>query len=342
MNFITKSLIFFAIICLTNFGNCEEISDLVDFSCKTTSDCSEFAKAFQNTTCINQECKCYNQNFEEVRCEPPPESFYNNIIGGGCPCTQQNSECNTKTQICYCEKGYQATQDKRRCIKKSVLLGEACEDDSQCIYQEKFSECSLKEKKCMCQKDFIEFNKGCISVVNLEEHCESNDQCNKKTNHSICALKKCACNTDYVANLEKTKCLPGVGHDGICSEDNQCKLVLGVGSICDSGLCSCDIKHKLLETKSKTDGKVHYTCEKEIRYGDYCYEHTDCYTFKDNSGEQSMECFHGECACRPDFTLKNGTFCVASGAHTIGNIQFASILIGISCLLISIFWKDSA
>lgn len=300
-----KYLFIILFISNINYGFCDLKDSLLDISCQTNLDCEQYKLPQHNVTCLDYECICNDLNGMKIECLPNPMvSAVNNIIGGPCPCNQPHSVCEEDKReggVCLCIDGYITTFDKRRCIKKLLNLGEICEEDTQCIQQEKFSECDIHKKICKCQKNFVPYNGGCISIIELDETCENNEQCQNKTENSICSNRKCACTEGFITNEKHNQCLPNAGYNEICKETIQCKNKLGVGSECYSGLCTCDLKHVLI----KEDNMKENYCEKKIEFGDYCREHNQCYQYHLTESHQSMKCFLGECVCRDGYIHKD-------------------------------------
>lgn len=67
----------------------------------------------------------------------------------------------------------------------------------------------------------------------------------KKLNSSICIFQN--------------KCLPIAGYKQACSDTNQCHIKLGVGSVCDSGICVCNATHE-----PYNDGQTDDICIRKI------------------------------------------------------------------------------
>lgn len=287
--------------------------EILELNCNVNSDCNHFKGPEYNTTCLDGQCLCNNLNGERTACKPQNNKL-NNFIGGTCPCTKPHSICNHAQSICYCETEYIPSSDRRRCIKKNLVLGEKCEDDSQCLGLDRFAECHLEKKKCVCQKNFIDHSGICVSTVGLKNRCLDDLQCLNNTANSLCQKNTCTCQKGYTASLDLLKCLPFADYKEACKEDNQCKYKLGAGSECYMEECACDYRHFVFEVE-ESNGEKHQICERKIVYGDYCIDHNDCYQYHLHAKQQSMECFFGECGCRPGFINVNGD-CVVNGAQS--------------------------
>lgn len=91
--------------------------NLLRLDCASSTDCIQFQVAGNpNVTCVDGECSCLNSSHDRVDCKPR-ENKISNIIGGKCPCTIENSECNEEENVCYCILNFTAIQGKRACVK---------------------------------------------------------------------------------------------------------------------------------------------------------------------------------------------------------------------------------
>ncbi|KAL5291659.1 hypothetical protein ACFFRR_010832 [Megaselia abdita] len=289
---------------------------LLNLDCSSSVDCIQFQiPGSPNVTCLDSNCSCLDINHQQVPCKPR-ENKISNIIGGKCPCHIDNSECNEEEDICYCMENFTAIHGKRACVKETLNLGEICDNDSQCLKNNKYSECFGENggaKMCRCQKHFVEHENSCISAVGLNETCESTEQCNNHTAHSKCWNKRCICEDTHVTSKDILRCLEGSGYEDPCTEDSQCIHLLGPGALCYAGVCNCDHRHFI----SASD-KEHKLCELRIELGQYCREHNHCYQYHLNSNEQTMECYHSKCHCRKGFFhTKNNWECVGDSAVDI-------------------------
>lgn len=289
----------FIIYCL-NSGFCEELFDL---SCRSDADCEVFWRPRQNVTCFEEKCACESlENRQRVDCKPT-DLRQNNVVGGHCPCHMENAFCNGTNKICLCNLEFVASFDRRRCIRESVPLGDLCEDNAQCIKNDRFSFCDPNKKACVCLEHFVEKESKCLSTVSLIESCDFDDQCENHTKNSICSGKKCVCKPEFIANNLKSACLPNAGHREECSETNQCKSKLGIGAVCDGGECACSSDYYALNVS--TNGTQHVKCQRKPVPGDYCRENSDCvHAVLENTSV--VECFSGYCRCSDGKTCSSG------------------------------------
>lgn len=203
-----------------------------------------------------------------------------------------------------------------------MSLGEPCQDDSQCLKGNKYSECvgeNGEAKTCQCQKHFVQFEASCIAAVSLNETCMTDQQCNNITAHSRCSNKKCVCEDTHVTSIDVTKCLEGSLFEDPCTEHSQCIHGLGPGSICYSGVCTCDSRHFI----SASD-KEHKICELRVEIGQYCREHNHCYQYHLKSSEQTMECHQTKCHCKKGFFQADNHYdCVGGSAVAVKATAFS-------------------
>lgn len=94
-----------------------QLDILLHLDCTTSIDCTQFqVPGAPNVTCLDSYCHCLDINYQAVQCEPRVNKL-SNVIGGKCPCTIENSECDEEDGICYCIKDYTAVHGKRNCVK---------------------------------------------------------------------------------------------------------------------------------------------------------------------------------------------------------------------------------
>lgn len=95
--------------------------DLLNLDCASSIDCVQFqSSSSPNVTCIDSKCSCLDINFQKIDCKPR-ENKISNIVGGKCPCSIDNSECNEEEGICYCLQNFTAINGKRTCVRGMYL-----------------------------------------------------------------------------------------------------------------------------------------------------------------------------------------------------------------------------
>lgn len=95
---------------------------LLNLDCAISSDCIQFQiPGAPNVTCLESQCSCQNINHDVIPCRPR-ESKVSNIIGGKCPCSIDNSECNEEEDVCYCLENYTALPGKRSCVRGNCFF----------------------------------------------------------------------------------------------------------------------------------------------------------------------------------------------------------------------------
>lgn len=115
----TMFSVMFFVLMLNAFS--VEGQDLFNLDCSSSIDCIQFQIAGSpNVTCTDSQCKCLDLNHQEVSCKPR-ENKFSNIIGGKCPCSIENSECNDIEDVCYCLKDFTAIHQKRACVKGMLV-----------------------------------------------------------------------------------------------------------------------------------------------------------------------------------------------------------------------------
>lgn len=106
--------IFFVLMLSVIYGGGQ---NLLQLDCTSSSDCVQFQLIGNpNVTCVDNQCNCLDRNHDQVDCKPR-ENKISNIIGGNCPCTIENSECNEEEDVCYCLQNFTAILGKRTCVK---------------------------------------------------------------------------------------------------------------------------------------------------------------------------------------------------------------------------------
>lgn len=86
-----------------------------------------------------------------------------------------------------------------------VHLGLTCQNNQECLVAIKNSECSSRDKICVCKKKYYAVNEfECLP--SLGGNCLSNDDC--RLNSTICIDNKCECQDNFSA-ISETQCKPG-------------------------------------------------------------------------------------------------------------------------------------
>ncbi|XP_059610417.1 tenascin-like isoform X2 [Phlebotomus argentipes] len=294
--------------------------DALDIPCDNDSSCLN--KVYNNfTMCIKNQCKCYDHNGVEAVCKLQKISA-SNVIGGKCPCPIAHSVCDQLVGLCICSEEFIMSQDKRKCIPKSVHLGEKCEDNSQCLSYTENSECDLEENICHCQGNFTQYEDTCQSFTGLGGRCRQSAECLGRAQNSVCQDHRCMCAINFVARRNRTECLPVAHYGEPCSEPGQCQQTLGNGGVCNDGLCVCDAAHQNISLGG------HTICEKKISVGDTCKDHGQCY--HSHPLKQTMECISGQCQCIEGFSVESQQ-CTENSANSVKIVTPVFLLI---CMIV--------
>ncbi|XP_017852179.1 protein draper isoform X2 [Drosophila busckii] len=292
-------------------------TDLIDFTCRTDKEC----ESYENAKCLNLSCSCTARGSNEpIECKPKDEKL-TNIIGGPCPCSQPHSVCNMAQQLCYCTDGHVPSKDKRRCISEWVSLDMHCETMRQCQLADTFSACQATQHRCLCKENFEQHLGKCRAVLDIS--CNTDADC-KGNDYSLClqSVKKCACDVGYVQDRNMTACAPGAVYGASCSQNAQCHVHLGAGSMCLENSCACRAKHYHSEKQLPLRPTNSSSCEPLVPYGGYCRRYEDCQLhhmdqqLKANH-TTNMQCRLGECACQDGYVAVGNEVCVPRSAGAL-------------------------
>lgn len=86
-----------------------------------------------------------------------------------------------------------------------MKLGDECENNSQCYLYDSFGICT--EKKCECNRKFMNINNRCRSIISLPAICNNDAECIAHSDNSSCVKPNCVCDIDFVSNSDKEVCL---------------------------------------------------------------------------------------------------------------------------------------
>lgn len=79
-----------------------------------------------------------------------------------------------------------------------MKLGDECENNSQCYLSDPFGVCI--DKKCDCNRKFMNINKRCRSIINLPALCNNDTECLAHSDNSTCVKSNCVCDIDFVSH----------------------------------------------------------------------------------------------------------------------------------------------
>ncbi|XP_035794430.1 prion-like-(Q/N-rich) domain-bearing protein 25 [Anopheles albimanus] len=315
--------------------------DIVDLTCESDDDCAPFRSATINSTCEEEQCRCTDLQHEQANATEcrPVVNRVSNQIGGQCPCQVANSFCNEQTGRCICKEGFQPSHVEKKCVQKSVALGQECEESSQCSNHDPFAHCDDKQV-CACQGQFVIYENACHSIIvvpNLTKPCEKDEECGNGTVSAVCQAGQCVCGKGYVADSSNSSsCLAVAAHDQPCTDSNQCIATLGVGSLCHQQRCACDSNHfqfpRHIVDENSRQQTIRNVCERKIVHGDSCNDDQNCYQFHVGPHQQSMECFMNVCVCLSGYTEKNNV-CLKTSSGTV--FPPATVLIATLATLIT-------
>ncbi|XP_058833097.1 prion-like-(Q/N-rich) domain-bearing protein 25 [Topomyia yanbarensis] len=296
-------------------------NDIIDLSCENDTDCEIFWNTVSNSSCVSGQCQCVDPETGNKTLCKPMVSKASNQIGGICPCIADNSFCHEKTQLCVCKEGFQPNRAGKKCISKSVPLGEPCEIDEQCIQHDHFSRCDEIQHNCTCSNHFVIYMDTCHSIIATgNASCEQDTDCSSSVVDSVCHDNQCICDKGFVANAENTSCLIVAQYEQPCIDSNQCIAQLGVGSLCKDAKCVCNEQYFPFTVQSYNNAtaehKVMNVCTRKITHGSSCNDSKDCYQFHRGPHEQNMECFLGECVCSSGSYEKDGV-CVSYSSASV-------------------------
>ncbi|KAF2879768.1 hypothetical protein ILUMI_26411 [Ignelater luminosus] len=316
----TSAVIYFIIFKISmglakyHFIEKNDLEDKFPIPCDTIQQCEEFGlNAFK---CVDNVCVC-----KDKMCEEPTIEVVVTKIGKDCKesleCKIEQSFCNEKGK-CDCITNTVASEDKRKCLNVSYLIGSFCQENAQCASLNGI----CKEGKCGCPED-MHISKGiCFKTVMLGLPCKKDEECSH-TEFSNCKSHVCVCNQDYVKSKTDLKCLlKSQNFSSSCTEDIQCLSSFGLGSICDNGLCLCTELHQYKASINK--------CVLDARLGEQCSSHTDCH--QPGRGESRLECFLGVCKCKSDYFEDEG-YCIFNSS--VSSISFG-LRIHIKCCTMNI------
>lgn len=330
------------VTCVVTLLLCHTVScsDIIDLVCETDVECETFKSTAVNSTCAEGHCQCVElESGNRTTCKPVVTKA-SNQIGGQCPCISSNSYCNEKTQLCACKEGFLPSRGGKKCISKSVALGNPCEIDEQCIRNDHFSHCDDVHHNCSCSNHFLMFKDTCHSIIAAgDTPCERDTDCSNRTENSICQEKQCICDKGFVANAENSTCLPVVQYEQVCIDSNQCIAQLGEGSVCSEGKCVCNELYFPLPVhaheNATAEHKVHVVCRRKVNHGASCNDDKECYQFHRGPHEQTMECFMSECVCSQNYSEKDGVCVSQSGAST----AYISSVMSFILLVLALYTK---
>ncbi|XP_034948962.1 prion-like-(Q/N-rich) domain-bearing protein 25 [Chelonus insularis] len=194
--------------------------------CQTNYNCYvEGSKSF----CSDGFCSCpllHHSNADGTKC------LQSANLGQNCTndeeCITLNSRC---SGVCSCKIDYALSNDKKRCLKAAMKLGDFCEEDSQCSLFLKNTKCG-EENKCICVLDLKPRETECVRKLNPEmigKPCYSRSQCVLPTSdtelkpHEVanidCINNICSCAQDYILTENKLDCIR-------FSENSSGKLII--------------------------------------------------------------------------------------------------------------------
>lgn len=200
-----------------------------------------------------------------------------------CP-TQQPRQCrcheyakyNEKTQMCEMKEG----------------LGEFCETTTNCKVE---NTVCTPSKTCECKPNFIaqndiECKPGFGAECDTTVDCAfENAECKIEIENEATTTKKCLCKEDFVAVgnvcFEKAK-----SYNDTCTENDQCKPLLGEKASCNDNRCSCS------ESLHFKNGQ----CNDKKELNERCGKSGECFVEEDEA--EAVECRNGICQCKFEYT----------------------------------------
>ncbi|XP_030371509.1 tenascin [Scaptodrosophila lebanonensis] len=288
--------------------------DLLELSCTTNAHCAQFELSnVSRSHCEESRCICttWNSSLEHVDCQPRDHKL-SNIIGGPCPCSQSHAECDSDKQQCYCAPNYIPSEDRRRCLPRSVPLDAHCESDRQCQEMNPFAFCQTGQHRCLCRQEFENHNGKCLH--RLATNCTADKDCgNCGSAFCMLGLKKCVCSPNFVQNQKMNKCVPGAAFGATCERSAVCQLLLGAGGQCRENRCGCRVQYyakKRPETDLTNDlsAEERIMCQPIVAYGSYCRNDSDCQ--QELLTPSPMRCKMGECHCNNNYKTLDNVECV--------------------------------
>ncbi|CRL03034.1 CLUMA_CG016428, isoform A [Clunio marinus] len=287
-------------MCRRGFCQCQDRFYHKDGICK--AELGEHVDA--NTYCgsgtfRNNKCVCRNDEFYQ----PNMRSCIKSASGINTSCTQP-SQCTPygaafcptlQPRRCQCYDYARYNAATELCELKEGL-GEYCETNKNCKVEN--TVCTTKNT-CECKQNFVAQNESeCKPSFGAE--CEVTEDCafenaecklevvDEITSTVTSTIEKYQCKEDFVGVGEK--CLEKAkSYNDTCTENDQCKPLLGDKATCNESKCNCD------ESLHLKNGQ----CNDKKELNEVCSKSTECFFPND---PEAVECRNGVCKCKFDYS----------------------------------------